>query len=365
MSEGAPSEEFRAYLAPLAVEPGTARIAERWRGVVNWAQNAQASQLPALVAMMRGNESEADRSRLESFFAAQVAADETFNTLNSGHLLRVLAGAGLDYLFTHTGGLDAAAALAIVTSSWAGRAPSGLAVDIFVRAEAELDRIAELARGRSDLSTAVKEFSLTPLPPTTAAIKSINEGSFDHATAAAAFDEVLKAANKAINAQVSGLRGLLSKFVERIEQCDEETDVLWYVFGGVSADANAAFSALDPGRAAFFAAREIAEITSRPLRSSAVSELFKRCGAKGRKLAFVEAVQAMPSAWISEYVAGDFSPSLFPIHRALARYAAIAEAGTWVAGWSQATGISGELKVDPTELAVAFYRERLLREELA
>ncbi|WP_313539229.1 GTPase-associated system all-helical protein GASH [Sphingomonas sp.] len=366
MSDGsAASEEFRAYLAPLAVEPGSARIAQRWTGIANWAKNARASQLPALVSMMRNTADDADRSQLEPFFAAQVQEDETFNTINSGELIRALSAAALDYIFTRTSDLDTAAALAVVTSSWGGRAPSGIAVDILRRATAELDHIAGLARDRQDLNKAVMSLSLTPLPPTTDSIRSIREGAFDHMSVAVALEEVLTAANAAIGSQTQALRELLSTFVERIEQCDEETDVLWYIFGGVSGDANSSFSALEPSRAAFYAAREIGQITSRPMRVNAAVELFKRCGAKGRKLTFVEAVEAMPSAWIAQHATGDFSPSLFPIHRALARYAAIAEERTWVSGWSQATGIAADLKVDPTDLAVAFYRERLLRKEIA
>lgn len=366
MSEGGATEEFRAYLAPLAVESGSARVAERWSGIVAWAENdAVASHLPALVATMRDVAGEGDRTQLAPFYSAQVNADETFSTLNAGQLLRILAAAALDYLFTHNGRLDTCAALAVVTSSWAGRAPNGLAVDILGRAEAELDNIAQLARNRSDLKAAIKEFAPSSLPATTPAITRINEGSFDHATTFAAFDELQKAVSKSLSAHALGVRKLLTKFADQIDQCDEEIDVLWYVFGGVSADAGAPFSTLDPGRASFCAAREIASITSRPLRTNAAMELFRRCGAKGRKLVFAEAVEAMSAEWIAEHVVGEFSPSLFPIHRAMARYSAIAESGAWIAGWSQATGIAGDHKVDPTELALAFYRERLLRQELS
>jgi surface antigen len=364
MNSGGPSEEFRAYLAPLAIEPGGAHVAERWAGVTGWVSKGTAAQVPALVAAMRGDSSEENRSKLQPFFAALVEADETFNTVNADQMIRVLAAAALDHAFTTSSALDTAASLAVVTSSWGNRAPAGLGADILARASAELENIAALARDRQDLGEILKGISAPALPATTPASARLKEGNFDNDTVATAIEEALKAVSKAAAAHANNVRSALEAVTGALEQAEEEVNVLWHVFGGGSEDGAASFAELDPRRSAFFAAREISDMTMRPLRTKVCAELFGRCGAKGNEGMFTEAVELMELAWIAEHASDDFSPSLFPIHRALARYSALVEPGAWIAGWSKETGIPTDLRVDPTALAVAFYRERFLLAEL-
>lgn len=365
MSEGGPSDEFRAYLAPLAIDPGAARVAERWAGITAWAGKGTVAEIPPLISAMRGDISDEVRAKLKTLFDALVEADDTFNLVNGAHMVRLIAAAALDYAFTSSATLDTCASLAVVTSSWGNRAPKDLSVDILARAEAELDHIAALARDREQLGKVVADLTAPQLSATTPSLKSISEGTLDHTTAAGAFGEVLKAVARAFASHTENVKSTLESLANRLEQADEEVDVLWYVFGGTSTDAGASFSKLDPRRAAFFAAREIAAITSRPMRASACNELLRRCGAEGKKGSFVEAVEEMGAEWIAEYASGEHSPTLFPIHRALARYAALVEPGSWVAGWSKDTGVSADFEVTPTELALAFYRERILLEELS
>jgi hypothetical protein len=365
MADDAPSDFFRAYLAPLSIDPGAARIAERWAATKAWASKASKNQLPALVAAMCGAATEADLAMLGPFFQAHVEADESFNTVNAEAQIRVLAAAALDFAFTFRPELDSAASLAVLTSSWGGRNPTGLAVDIVSRAEAEIDSIAASARIHEDIDEPIRKLSVAGVGEAVTAFQQLSEQGIGADAIGAAIDDAFKAINKAISTHASGLRSVLKAISRRLDQVDEESDVLWYVFGGVSDDARLPFSEVGPERAALFAPREIAEISSKPLRTEAVQELFKRCGANESKIGLAKAIEAMRTEWIVSHVPADASPSLFPIHHALRRYVDLVEPGAWVAGWAKATGLSASLELESNALATAFYRERLLLAELA
>jgi hypothetical protein len=363
MSEAnGPTEVFRAYLAPLAVEPGLARISERWAAIESWAEDATVDQIPGLVSAMRGDLGHAVRESLASLFAAFTKEDETFNTLGQEEMVRILATAALDTLFAHNTSLEVPAALAVLTSTWAARKPRELKLDIADRAQKKLDDIATLARRRANLNVATKLAASAAAVPANA-IAKLSE-SVDHVTVAGAIEETIKSINRALSAQTNNIREALRAVINRVEQSDEESNVLWYLFGGFSVDGEERFDKLDVRSAAFYAAREIAEITTKPLRLDAASELLSRAGANGTATSFVDAVETIPPPWIERHVPNDLDPPLYPIHWALHRHASIGESGTWVPSWANATGIAANLEVDPNELAVAFYRERLLLREL-
>lgn len=360
MSDEEVSAEFREYLAPLGVGDAPVNVQQRWDGISTWAKTATAAQIPALIDLLYGRGTPQGRDELQSFFSSLSDADETFSAIGSDEAKRLLAAAALDHLFSDRPNIDLPTALAILTASWGGRNPPKLNIAIVERAEAEIDNIADAGRSITDTREEIAKIATTAHSGTLPSITTIKDGNFDQAFVAAALSDVLKTASKAIAASSTAFKQVALGLADRIDACEEETNVFWYVFGGVSADAKASFADLAPASAALYAARELAEMTTLPLQTLTLEAMFERCGAIGDDVRLADAVAAMPSDWIKEHVPPAVPTHLFPIHRALHRFEDLQRTENWLEPWSIEVGVNRDLDVNPTSLAVAFYRERIL-----
>lgn len=297
---------------------------------------------------------------LTSFREPFKSADDKFSMLDNNAELRVLAGASL------VAELDSArwpnlAALLLTCGALRGKAaPLG---DVVRLAQEFLDSSASVLRSRDQVR---------------APSKSSLEGQLSENLAAAL--TALKTFDPATTAPIGeALRGLtvtvisLGEWAREVEQQvalrREESDVLWWLFGGKSRDSGEPFSQMSVAPASLVAAKEMADLTRTipaPYSSLAFLDKVVR-SAQGRRSAstvtLAAAVDGCPSAWRRKIATDalidpvvDFCPTSFALRKA-------DEADgdkAWHAIFKGVTGLDPEMKMDPVDLAMQAYSEWLL-----
>ena len=148
----------------------------------------------------------------------------------------------------------------------------------------------------------------------------------------------------------------------------EETDVLWWLFGETSRDLAVPFRELKPPSACIIGAKELADLT-RVLPGPYGTEAFMH---KMLSLAHLDleasvslsdATLACPEEWQNQFIAVqrlDLVIDLCPVH--LAAQKCVESGGkktAWHAPFQTCSGLKGTRKFYPGALALQAYRERL------
>ncbi len=147
----------------------------------------------------------------------------------------------------------------------------------------------------------------------------------------------------------------------------EETDILWWLFGGVSRDLAVPISRLDTAFASLVAGREIAnlvEVLPGPLAIEAFiqSAVVVSQTAKPDNVNLASAVNAAPLEWKKEIATARASDIAYlcPIHAAILSAVEIGGTRKWLPAHTKACGISAEVAISPVKLGLQFYQETLL-----
>lgn len=346
-------EIFRAYNGPLIIEGSPGFTAERWEGLKGWSASAVKEEIAELVDAAYGT-----GLPPKSLVSALQSKDESLTFSLGGPSSRQFSAAGLDYLFTHNGKLDKPAALAVLTADFGSRKPPSLSVDIAGRAAAELDSVADSWRSREGLQSEIA--AITVEAPASKAIAEIAD-VFDAEHTTAALTDILKAVGRSLDKLSGAARTALKRVERRLDQIDEEADVLWFVFAGEGEVAGGPFGDMSLELAPLAAGIDLADRTEVPLHSRTFAALVKRLGVPSGSVQIQAAIEAAPAAFLSERVPREASSRIMPLHRMMDRYREFGSAGpTWCAGSEGLIGFAPDLEVSTQEFALQVYRERML-----
>jgi hypothetical protein len=107
------------------------------------------------------------------------------------------------------------------------------------------------------------------------------------ANAAAQMQQPLETVLKTMGDAINNVASLAEQASQMLERADavllEESNVVWWVFGGQSRDVGVRFATLQPGFAAVLAGKELAEITRVPGPKAAPAYLDKQLGEHHKK----------------------------------------------------------------------------------
>lgn len=267
--------------------------------------------------------------------------------LSAGLLMRLISG----------NSRMAAQAALVVTTTACGNARKPVAVvNLTEQAEANIGRLSRDGRKRPDLTarSTVPVIAFSKIRPL---LEPLNADTVDGAFKAAA-TEISSELKKIADAFSS----MLSAAQSTIAIQDEELQHLWWLVGGRSVERNVPFSELDVNAKPLILAEELAAATQLIPGPAALRALFGRAGIEEKPIQIVKAINACDIEWLRSVEGRDgASPSTFPLHTALNRRLETGDSEKWVAGWTGATGIQADHKLPASELAVLFFRERLLR----
>lgn len=288
----------------------------------------------------------------------QTKLGESGVTLNleDARSIQLLCTGLLMHLISGASALAAHAAIAITTAACAAARKPVASINLVEQAEAAITRLSDAGRKRADLAprAATASVAFAKIRPL---IETVNGDTVDSAFKNAAAE--INAALKKMNQDFSSV---LSAAQRTIVIQDEELQHLWWLVGGRSIDEKRPFSELDPATKPLVLAKELAAATHLTPGPSAIRALFARAGVQEAPISIANAVNACDLDWLRSIDARDGASTLTcPLHTAVNRRAETGESEQWVAGWRGAIGLKRDHKVSGIELAVLFYRERLLR----
>lgn len=153
-----------------------------------------------------------------------------------------------------------------------------------------------------------------------------------------------------------------------LHKLESEMRVYWWVNSGWSIDTGRPFTSFPPMEAAVLAAKELAEKSATTAGLFAAPALLAMVLEKGRTqkekpLSVAEAATASDRKWRQKHcatVAETAVASLVPVTTALGLAAASDDASDWQPRFERLTGLSSTISITPEQVAIQFYRERLL-----
>lgn len=288
---------------------------------------------------------------------AQLAEAGATLNLENAQQLQLLSAGLLMRLISGNSPTAAQAALAVSTTACGNARTPVAAVNLTEQAEASIGRLSNDGRKRPEL-TARPTAPVVAFSKIRTLIETLNPDTVDGAFKAAAteINSSLKKITEAFSATISAAQ-------RTIAIQDEELQHLWWLVGGRSVERGSPFSEIDASARPIVLAKELAGATQLLPGPAGLRALFARTGIGEKPIQVVKAVNACDIDWLRSIDGRDgASAATFPLHTAInRRIETNGDTDQWIAGWSGATGIKADHKVPANELAVLFFRERLLR----
>jgi hypothetical protein len=286
-------------------------------------------------------------------------ADDGFPMQGNDRELQIISAAALAELLRGDGGASPAAALAASTAAVGGLRRPELPLDLAEAAEASLATQCEKTRARPDMAKlAAPDFPKADFEKSAAKV----QGQQDWNGVIAAFGLVTEASRLAHESLWKRCSGALATAGSYIAIQDEELNMLWWLIGERSADLDRPFAKVPAPERTLVLAKELAELTAFLPGPPAVKSLLARaCVNEQDEHTIAECVNACDDDWLHPLVEGaEPSPVTRPLHFAIRRRIEAGDKISWVAAWAATTGLDAAKKLSGLQIAVLFYRERLL-----
>jgi len=353
--------EFGDWYRAAGITPSEDQLKRRWQGVEALATSANRVAVLDWVRLFYGlppKQAETGMRLREAF----QQADASFPTQRNDLEVQLLAGATVvATLATAAPSVTDVAALAVVCADYRGHREDGRPIFVMHRARQYLlQRSIILRRGAADAPIRIPEDlkSLAAKPQEGAAQLEPNQ------------------AIRSIAGATVALARSFSEVVEQLRLHDrlqrEESEILWWIFGGYSRDLERPFSDLEVPARCLVAAKELADLMDVLPGPVAAAAMLDRIiqgpnpGAKVSNVTLVQAIQRTPEEWLRSWCEGneliqrhgDLCPTLIAAQRA------VEAPGTdvWVTPIERITRVSVRIEVPPINLATQAYDEhRLLR----
>lgn len=348
-----PSPWFYAWTKEFQLGEGIELLSQRWQSISSFADTAEGSDVEALVRLAIGSRHAPSSDWLTSLEESFRKEYPAFTASRNARELQVLSACCLIQISQDPEN-DAAtlAALASVTASVAGQRNFPLPGD--------LPQVANEALLSLSLSVARR-----PKVGAGSQFKQLFEAAVQKARAqpdVGTLIEAMAQAGTTVTSAVNKTQLTLQALAQRLDQQDEELQMLWWLIGERSEDLACSFGDVPDAARPLVLAKELADHTVLPPGPPTVRALLSRAKLAGRrKVALVDAIAAAPLEWLRSHVAPKgASPVTQPLHFAVLRQLETGTGKAWVEGWAAATDLPGDLSLPPLILAELFYRERLL-----
>ncbi|WP_186237674.1 GTPase-associated system all-helical protein GASH [Burkholderia gladioli] len=349
----------------LGITPPVSLIESRYPGIEAAARALTLEQLPELVKAMFGLSGDAK----EAAFLGHFSEDPTFDVRPADKEAALIATAVADYAITEGLDLGGHVALTIITAGMGGMRPLSVPSEICAIADAGLT-----ARQSGQTEKPALLDDLEPPQTLVDAIKDVKGQPPAHnfltqilAAIGTAFDQVQTYIEGANQQAVDSNNAL----VAHIATLEEQMQIHWWVVGGWSDETGAFFRDQKPVEAAIQAAWELAGKGSAPLGLHAAPALLGQVLERGRTgmddVTLADASVGATLAWRKdnfEPLAAAAAVSLLPVSALFAFSAASGDEPDWKATFKRRTGIKTDATINPIDLGVQLYRERLVRKLL-
>lgn len=352
-----PNPWFYTWTKEFQLGEGSELLNQRWQAISSFADNVNGEDVEAMVRLAIGSRhapSAAWIATLEETFREDYPA---FKASSNARELQVLAACCLLHISKdQDNGAAILAALACTTSSVAGLRKLSLPEDL-PQAANEALRSLYLSAARRPKVVAGGQYK----PLFDAAVQKA-KAQQDIATLIEALALAGAAVTSAVNQIQSKTQTVVEALAHRLDQQDEELQMLWWLIGERSEDLACSFDDLADAARPLVLAKELASHTLLPPGPPTVRALLSRAKLAGKgKVALVDAVAAAPFEWLKLHVAPQAaSPVTQPLHFAIARQLETGPGKAWVAGWAAATDLPQDVALPHLTLAELFYRECLL-----
>lgn len=321
---------FADWYRTVDLDPSNSPLDVHWAvAAEEVAENSSVRESIDLAALFLGADADDARERIVS---AAKAADDAFPMRGNAALVNVLAGGALVHLM----GLDMligdVAALALACGRAGGLGPTGPLPDVAEEAEETLDRRARSFRQFSaaglykrrkpmsfdDPMAGTEPLPASPNPNNWSGAWSATQGRANELREGiSAVNENAKNAATALSRRLNAVEKALSG--NAIPTLDEESTILWWLFGERSADLDVPLRDLGEGVRGLVVGKEIAERTRFPLAHPASRALLDRAvGDSDGLVSLLGAVRAATEGWVDKWVpsAPGLPFALVPVHAA-------------------------------------------------
>jgi hypothetical protein len=354
---------FAEWHKAADLEPKADELEKRWQAVEAFVKKIKISNALELVRLFYG------RPALSSDFVDTYAAvfqskDPTFPVRQNALELRVLAGSTIAHLVgtTRTRVTDAVA-LAMLTSFCQGLRQEVLNADIIDMARSYLAKESVVVRDVAEnLNVEEPDVDLEDL---LAALTAAAVGS-NMATIKVPLTPPFEKLAQAISTLSESVNKIAGEMAAVIKIRREESDILWWVFGGYSRDLGTRISGLIPAFAALVSGKELADLVKLipgPLASTAFLDklLDSTDPSVLGSVSIKEGVDATPREWKQDLITeiGELE-DLCPLHLALKTSLAVEKASAWLPHFNRSSGLKGKGVMPLVGLANQMYDERML-----
>lgn len=348
-----PSPWFHAWTKEFQLGEGGELLSQRWQAISSFADTAEGADVEALVRLAIGSRHAPSSDWLTSLEESFRKEYPAFTASSNARELQVLSACCLIQISQDPEN-DVAnlATLASATASVAGQRKYSLPGDLAQSANEAL-RSLSLGVARRPKLAAGRPY------------KQLFEEAVQKAKAqpdVSTLIEAMAQAGTKVTSVANKTQMTLQALAQRLDQQDEELQMLWWLIGERSEDLACSFGDVPDAARPLVLAKELADHTLLPPGPPTVRALLSRAKLVGRgEVALVDAIAAAPLEWLRSHVAPkEASPVTQPLHFAVLRQLETGTGKAWVAGWAATTDLPEDMSLQPLTLAELFYRERLL-----
>ncbi len=354
--------EFPEWYQDVDLTPGGEILAKRWEGVEKFSASLCPAGVADAVRSLYGLPPK-DAEFAAGFRAVFHAADQGFVARGNEREIQVLAGAVLANAMAKRFPLADVAALMVRTADAQGLRQT-------TAPRFALDRANRYLRERSSALRQPEQLAPLELPKGFTSDTAPLLG--DAAPDAAAVAKAAKAIAHAVQSVATSTAKSLELLAQTHRLCREETEILWWAFGGYSRDLEQPFATLPLGARVLIAPKELIDLIAvmpGPVSSIALLDrlIFGPSGnGRNEMVTIRRAVEEAPGKWLESWakdLPGLASCSdLCPAALAAQRASEGGGAESWVGVVERVTHVAPTAQTTPLRLALqAFDEHRLLR----
>jgi GTPase-associated system helical domain len=170
----------------------------------------------------------------------------------------------------------------------------------------------------------------------------------------------------AIEALAIQVSDSLSRLVNQIRLMQEETQILWWLFGETSRTLNKPFRSFTAPQAAVLAGLELGQLTNvtslGPVAAPAMLErVIDLAGGESAGTTIAAVIDGFEADDLAKLrpPAQDLLPRIYPLMTGITKAIDIGQ-GSWHAAFEKATGVNATTEISSVELASQVYAEHLL-----
>ncbi|HUS10776.1 MAG TPA: GTPase-associated system all-helical protein GASH [Pyrinomonadaceae bacterium] len=346
-------------------EPPSETLNSRWAGIEAYCQGIQKDSAFELVRLFFGLPLH-DESSEDTFRQSFKDADTAFFMKDNNLEVQVLAGSAiisiLEQVPSHA--TDATALAVLCADCRSLRAPM-IFNDVILYARDYIAKETDRVR-QSDVLSTVEITAPIQTQELKALGSALKDGSLQTTP-----DLLVKLLEKSMTAMVELSRATeksVSALRSNLENQQEETNILWWLFGEQSRDREKYVGDIDLPGLCLLVGKELADLTILQPGSRPAPAFMDRMLRTGRanlpaSTTIAEAVNSSSREWRRAWMnSGD--PTTFgdisPVHFATSKSLETEEASAWIPMFESRTGLKAAHAIGPLDLAIQTYQESLL-----